>query len=232
MQKKDNTFHYLFIPIVMLGLLVISCRQKVYTDQIKEGVVTYDIKYSSNTERNFPLQLLPKTMEMHFNDHFVSFEIKDRVGLFSIRNINDLNEKHHITLIKVFDKKYVYKGLPNESPLFFPDSLFSVSPLKDTARIIGLLCNKANVSVGNSSRTFPVWYYNNIGFHYPNANTPYQKIDGLLFDFMIQLKNIDMRLIAKNISDKSMSNSEFSIPSDYKLIPKSKMEEIITTLLP
>ena len=99
-------------------------------------------------------------------------------------------------------------------------------------RLIGLLCQKANVSIANSTKTFYILYYSNIGFHNPNTNTPYEKIDGLLLDFIIQLKNIDMRLVAKNIEGKEMSDSEFAIPGGYKFISKSKMEEIITTLLP
>lgn len=226
--------HSVFVccGLLLAGIFLGGCKSSVFTDNIKEGIVTYDINYTTNSDRNFPLQLLPKTMELHFNNHFVSFEIEDRVGLFSIRNINDLMNKNHLTLIKVFDKKYVYKGEVDEAPLFFNNSTFTITEIKDTVRLIGLLCHKANVNIANSSKTFPVLFYTNIGFHNPNINTPYEKIDGILVDFMIQLKNIDMRLVAKNIAEKKMSDSEFSIPDGYKLISKSKMEEIITTLLP
>ncbi len=228
----NHISYYLFYGLLMLGMLCIGCKSSVFTDNIKEGIIQYNINYTNNFGRNFPVQLLPKTMELRFNKHFVSFEIEDRVGLFSLRNINDLSNKKHLILIKVFDKKYAYKGELNEAPLFFSNSSFTITPVKDTMRLIGLLCQEANVTIANSTKTFNILYYSNIGFHNPNTNTPYEKIDGLLLDFMIQLKNIDMRLVAKNIEGKEMSDSEFTIPGGYKFITKSKMEEIITTLLP
>lgn len=228
---NHKSFH-LFCGLLILGIFLGGCKSSVFTDQIKEGIVQYDINYTNNSGRNFPMQLLPKTMELRFNKNFVSFKIEDRVGLFSICNINDLSHKNHVTLIKVFDKKYAYKGEIDEAPLFYSNSSFTITPIKDTIRLIGVLCHKANVVFANSTKTFNIVYYTNIGFHNPNKNTPYEKIDGLLFDFMIQLKNIDMRLIAKKIEGKEMTDSEFTIPEGYKFIPKSKMEEIITTILP
>ena len=102
--------YYLIYGLLMLSIFSSGCRSSVFTDNIKEGIIQYNINYTNNSGRNFPVQLLPKTMELRFNKHFVSFEIEDRVGLFSIRNINDLLNKKHLTLIKVFDKKYAYKG--------------------------------------------------------------------------------------------------------------------------
>ncbi len=223
---------FLFCGMVLLVVFFGACKRSVFTDNIKEGVIQYDVVYTNNSPRNFPMQLLPKTMELRFNEHFVSYNIEDRVGLFSICNINDLSNRSHTTIIKVFDKKYAYKGERNEAPLFFSNSLYTITPTSDTSRLIGVLCQKANINIARPTKNFDVLYYTNIGVQNPNANTPYEKIDGLLLDFIVQLKSLDMRLVAKNIEEQSIPDSEFIVADSYKFITKSKMEEIITTLLP
>ena len=94
----NHITYYQFYGLLMLGMICGGCKSSVFTDNIKEGIIQYNINYTNNSGRNFPVQLLPKTMELRFNTHFVSFEIEDRVGLFSIRNINDLSSKKHLTL--------------------------------------------------------------------------------------------------------------------------------------
>jgi len=41
-----------------------------------------------------------------------------------------------------------------------------------------------------------------------------------------------MKLIAKKVDDKVITDKEFELPGGYKPISRSRMEEIVTTLLP
>jgi len=200
---------------------------------MEQGAITFDIAYTNNSGRSFPMQLLPKTIEMKFNRNFASYTIEDRVGLFSICNILDLSHHKSATLIKVFDKKYVYQGNAHESPIFFKSSEpYEVQFQKDTQRIAGILCQKAVITDKESAKSYDILYSSNIRIRDLNANTPYAKIEGLLLQFGIQMKNLDMKLTAKKINQKNVNNIEFQIPEDYKAISKMQMEEIINTLLP
>lgn len=170
---------------------------------------------------------------MKFNRNFASYTIEDRVGLFSICNILDMNKHKNHTLIKVFDKKYVYHGVTKEPPIFFPNSNpYNIEFLPDTIRIAGALCKKAYIIDNKNPKKLEILYSSDIQVYDINKNTPYEKIQGQMLQFGIQMKNLDMKLTAKKINGQEIKDQEFEIPNGYKLITKKQMEEIINTLLP
>jgi hypothetical protein len=159
--------------------------------------------------------------------------MEDRIGFFSIRSITDLNTYNNKTLIKVFDKKYVFIGESKDSPLFFTSSKpYKVKFLPDTCRLAGFLCRKATVEDLTSLHSFGVLYSPDASIKNPNNNTPYENIDGLLIQFGIQMKNLDMNLTAKEFNPKKIQDIEFDVPDGYKCITRGQMEEIIKRLLP
>jgi len=227
---KHHKFLYCFSVVLVF---LETCTTTGFNDNVNEGYITFDIAYTNNSGRSFPIQLLPKTIEMRFNRNYACYTLEDRVGLFSISNIIDLNKHENLTLIKVFDKKYVYRGFENGSPIFFKKSTpYEVILLPDTYRLAGILCKKANMTDSETKRSFDILYTTNIQINAINDNTPYKKIKGLLLQFGIQMKNLDMKLTAKKINQKEISDQEFAIPDGYKHISKNQMEEIINTLLP
>jgi hypothetical protein len=219
--------------LVLLTLFQTGCSHFNFGDKITEGILEYEIEYTNNSGRGFPIQLLPKTMTLKFNHHFAAYTIEDRVGLFSISVTTNLKDRTHLTLIKVFDKKYVYKADNKETPIFFRVNAPLIIKLsKDTMNLAGVHCLKAKVTDSQTKSSFDVAYTTNIDVKKPNQNTPYADIDGLLMKFVIQMKHLDMALTAKKIKQVEIDDKQFAIPDGYKLISKSKMEEIITTLLP
>ena len=210
-----------------------SCHYYKSSSNISQGVIEYDIAYNNRSGRDFPIQFMPKTMEMKFNKRYISYTIEDRLGLFSISNIFNLLEKNHVTLVKVFNEKYAYMGSKNEVPLLFQStSRYSIGFTHDTSRLAGILCNVATISDDSTNENFNVSYTSTINIDEPNQNTPYNKINGILLDFKVQLKNLDMQLTARKVNDKTIDNDEFLVPNGYKYISRSKMEKIITSLLP
>jgi hypothetical protein len=210
-----------------------SCKHNTTGGQISEGIIEYDIIYSNRSGQNFPFQLLPKVMQLKFNDNFSSYTLEDRLGLFSISNILDLKGHQHITFIKVFDKKYVYKGNKGESSVLFDSSVtYKLKYIEDTSRLAGYLCKTVTINDSESMKNFNILYTHAIGNNTPNTNTPYEAIDGMLLDFRLTLKNLEMHLKAKSVEKKEIKDKEFSVPTDYKQISRKKMEEILTTILP
>ena len=206
-----NKFFSKKVSVILLSLLISflpllnSCNSNEINSKVDEGVIEYEISYL-NTSRHFPVQLLPKVMKMEFNRNYTSYTIEDRLGLFIISNIIDLKERKHTTLIKVFDKKYVYSGDRKEPPILFDNSVkYDVNYIDDTSRIIGILCNKALVNEHDSKKNFDVLYTNQVGVNNPNINTPYEAIDGMLMNFKLKLKSLDMQLPKKSF-EKSVLN--------------------------
>jgi hypothetical protein len=219
--------------LLLTLVLIPGCSDSSVSEKINQGSITFDIVYTNNSGRSFPMQLLPKTIEMKFNNNFASYTIEDRVGLFSISNVLDLKHHKSATLIKVFDKKYVYQGGKHESPIFFRNNEpYDVQFQKDTQRVAGVLCQRATITDKETAKSYDILYSSNIRIRDLNTNTPYAKIEGLLMQFGIQMKNLDMKLTAKKINQKNVTDLEFQTPGDYKGISKDQMEEIINTLLP
>jgi hypothetical protein len=215
----------------LLVLFSTSCSDKNDNLHISQGIIQYNITYINQTGKKFPLQLMPKTLELRFNKDFSSYTIEDRLGLFCIKNILNYSNSKHITLIKVFDKKYVYIGQPEESPILFESSGdYKINYINDTFRLAGFLCKKAKIT--DNQNNFEVYYTNHIDINKPNKNTPYKAIDGMLLSFRIHLKSLDMQLNGKKFEHKIINNSEFVIPDKYKQISRKQMEDIITTILP
>ena len=79
--------------IMISFFLLIQCSDVIEKDKLTEGIIEYDIAYVNNSDRSFPLQLLPKTMELKFNRNYAAYTIKDRVGLFSISIITNLKKR-------------------------------------------------------------------------------------------------------------------------------------------
>lgn len=220
----------LFIVILFT---ITACDEQHKGDQISEGIIKYDVTYSNRSGQNFPFQLLPKIMELKFNEDFSSYTLEDRLGLFCISNILDFRRRQHITLIKVFDKKYVYRGKKGESSVLFDSSIhYEMKHTEDTARLAGYLCKTVNITNISSSQNFNILYTCNIGKTRPNANTLYEPVEGMLLDFRLTLKNLEMHLKAKSIEEKSISDEKFTVSKEYKEISRKKMEEILTSILP
>jgi GLPGLI family protein len=229
-QTLSRTAIKNFIAFFMLAILV-QCNDNNQNNHISQGIIQYDITYIKQADKKFPIQLMPKTMELKFNKEFSSYSIEDRLGLFCIKNILNYAESKHITLIKVFDKKYVYSGLTNEPPILFESSNnYKFKYKDDTSRIAGFLCKKVDIT--DEQNNFAVYYTNNIEIDKPNKNTPYSGINGMLLNFRLHIKDMDMQLNGRKFEHKIIDNSQFEVPKGYKAITRKQMEEIITTILP
>jgi len=222
----------LFLFFVSL-LLLPSCKTNKNVGYVQEGIIEYEIQYSNRDGKKFPFQVLPKVMLLKFNETHSCYTLEDRLGLFNISNIVNFKNKQHITLIKVFDKKYVYVGKNQEAPILFDSSVkYDLKYLDDTLRIICYLCKTANITDKIFNQNFNILYTNSIGNGSSNINSPYEAIHGMLLDFRLSIKSLDMQLKAKSIEKKIMNEEEFMIPKDYKRINRKQMEEILTTILP
>ncbi|MDP4207772.1 MAG: hypothetical protein Q8928_03050 [Bacteroidota bacterium] len=201
---------------------------------MKDGIILFDVDYTTNhPSRNYPVRLLPRSMEMKFNQNFISYTLKDGVGLFNLSTISNLKERTTTVLIKVFDKKYVYTGPIEDGSIFFRRANpYTVISGKDTIRLSGILCQKARVTDTMSHRTFEVAYVEGVDIDNINEYTPYKDIDGLLMKFVVQMENLEILFTAKRYIEKEVPDQAFVIPDGYKFISKEQTIKIISSLLP
>jgi hypothetical protein len=231
-----KTVHLKLLFLLIIALLIgvtPGCKHATPVGHINQGVIEFDISYINTSGKNIPVQLLPKTMSLKFNKKYAVYTIEDRLGMFSISNIIDFGKHSHCTLVKIFDKKYVYRGKQTESSLLFSSTgKYFIEEQTDTLRLAGLLCNRAVVRDSAKHAQFDVFHTSMVDLNKPNYNTPFDKIDGLLLGFTLQLKSMDMQFRARKVSEKEIPDSAFEVPAEYKYINKKQMEDIVLSVLP
>lgn len=219
------------IPVFLIFVLL-SCKNEKDLDKIYEGIIEYDITYSSDSATTIPIHFLPKKMILLFNEHYASYKIEDMMGVFCITNITNVSRRTHVSTIKIFNKKYKYTGKKGEVPVFFkPESVFLIKESEDTVTFAGVLCKKSRVTDLKSRRKFDVAYSEDFFIKNPNINTPYSEINGILMKFEIDLGRMRLTLTAKKIIPSKVSNQDFRISDDFKAINEEKMREIIDTMI-
>lgn len=219
------------IPFALI-LFIFSCRNEKDFNKITEGIIEYDIHYSCDSSSMVPVQFLPRTMVLQFNQNHASYKIEDIMGIFCITNITNLSRRTHISTIKIFDKKYKYEGSRGEVPVFFkPESLYAVEMINDTITLAGVECTRSMVTDIKERRKFEVDYSDEFVIKHPNINTPYADIDGILMKFEIDLGKMRLELTAKKITPTSVNNASFDVSDEYKDINEEKMRDIIATML-
>ncbi len=219
------------IPFALL-FFIVSCENENSLDKIKEGIIEYDITYSSDSTSSVPVQFLPKTMIMRFNQNYASYKIEDMMGVFCITNTTNISRRTHVSTIKLFNNKYKYEGKKTEVPVFFkPESVFIISQTTDTITLAGVHCNKSIITDLKGRRKFDVAYSDEFFIKHPNINTPYSEINGILMKFEIDLGKMRLTLSAKKIIPAVISNKLFHISDEYKPINEEKMRDIIATML-
>jgi GLPGLI family protein len=197
-----------------------------------EGIVEYDVTYLSNSSE-IPTHVLPKKVILRFQGNKANTSIEGFMGLFSLTNISDLKSRSNILLLKVMDNRYYYSSKANDASFIF-EGLENMEVVFDTEEkvIAGYNCKKAIVSLPDTTiAPFEVYYNDEIGVRSPNRTNPYYQVDGVLMQFNINVKGIEMQLVASSFKDEKQDDEYFKIPKGYKSVSRNKIDKLITGLM-
>ena len=219
--------------LFFLLLFIISCQPPSEKQKIEEGTIEYEITYIEKNTSNYLSALLPGKMTLKFNSDNCMNEIEGFFSLFSITNYIDSKKHKSTTILKFFSKKYIYEGKKNEYSCCFDDfSGIEIEYVNETKQIAGLECKKAIVHFPNSRKeSFVIYYTTDIQIDDPNWANPYQMIDGVLMEFQLKLGSINMKLIAKEVIENKIFDTDFDIPLNNEKISRKKMENILDKLV-
>lgn len=223
-QSSINKF---YLAVLLLSILLLnSCKKQ---DGKGEGEILYKISYLENKILSIPSQSLPKELVFKFKDDYFLSELSGMFGYFKITNIVSHKNSLNLTYLQVLDKKYYYQGDLNEvSPGFSKMPRMIIEYRDETKDICGFTCKRADISFPDSNtKSFTVYYTQEIPIKNPNSSNPYSEIDGVLLEFYLYLNKIEMKLTAKNVYFKQISSKEFKKKSNFKRVPG----EFITTVL-
>lgn len=209
-------------------LLVISypgCKNGDSTTPA-EGIIEYDAVVVDQS--NAMAGLAPNKMIVKFKQNKYVAEFSAGMGLFSMHIISDPEKKTVTQLVKILNKKFARvqdsADIKKENDMF---PRMQIQPTNETKVIAGYKCKKAKVVFDDSKHTnYDIFYTDDINIDQPNWNNPYNQISGILMEYQLTRHNLEMRFIAKKVTQTEIDDAIFNVPQDYKIISEQEMNEL------
>ncbi len=226
MQSKQ------IISIAVSILLLASCRHETDKAGISSGRIEYRITYLNNNIDDKTLELLPRKMKMEFNERKAANVIEGFMGLYKLESVTDFQTRKCSTMLKLFEKSYLFKGKRDELMCCFDDMEgMEITRTTETKSIAGFNCRKAVIFLPSSQKSFEVYYTGDINLRHPNVSNPYRKIDGVLMEFELNMVYLKMRFSA----EKFLPLTELTGISDprrtFRTITRDQMTELLSRLV-
>jgi len=224
---KYSSIWYLLIPV----LIFTGCKSNSIPEgEVTATVIEYKVTYLSEKAGKIPTKMLPGKMTVIFAGHYALNKIEGFFGQFSLIYIGNLKNESAITMLKLFDKKYVYYGKKGELPcgLNDPGDLI-INETGVTNEMLGLICKQLQIVSSSDSVSYAMCT-DEIKIRNPNVTTPYKEIKEVLLEFNTQLSLLDMNLTASSLEEKTVSWDLFRVSEDYKEKSREFMENTINEL--
>lgn len=222
-----RTLYCLVFPLCFLVFL--ACETK--DAPITSGKINYAITYPIEIKDKWLERLVPKSMDLYFNERYIKSELGFGLGV-KIAYLSDIEELKVFEQLKFLQNKtFSVRQEKDVQDLIHQIPPHEVSFTNDTQTIVGFLCYKAIVNVvGSDSYSFDCWYTKDIQIKTPNWCTPFKEIDGVLIHYQIKRFNILMEITAQKIETLPEDLDVFSIPENYTEVSIEKMQETFDEL--
>jgi GLPGLI family protein len=233
-RKQNYTmkqYKNLFILLILLQITW-SCTESKNEKKFKEGIIEYSIQFGGTDPSKINSNLLPNKLTVKFRNNNTSNRIEGLSGNVNLTFIQNINDNDCIVLVNIWNKKLYYQdslsNLPN-AYIGMPELL--IEKTNEVVNYKGYNCKKAIVHYKDTSNfSFEVLYTNDINISNPNANTPFDLIDGVMLKFSVKLHKYIMNISATSIKSEDISMDEFTAPSDYEKVPKRTIEDLISLI--
>lgn len=197
---------------------------------VKASVIHYKVNYLDDKAGSIPTAVLPGRMTVVFADHYALTRIDGFLGQFSLNYIGNLRNRSVITMVKIFDKKFVHYGKYGELPVCLePIESIKIKEKERGISFAGFLCKKLLITSDNQN-DFYVLSTDQIKVKNPNATTPYKDINDVLLMFNTSLSLLNMQLVAEKYEEKEVPWEMFHVPVDYSKLSRKEIELVIEKL--
>ena len=217
----------LFFAAVLLTAFFLNINAG-YSGKPFEGVITYKITYPDNKFSESQMAMFPKLVTVSAKG------TKSRTDLqmsgTSTVEISDFQEKTKIVLLNIMGQKLAMRKTTAEIEKDLAKAgKPTVEITSETKAIAGYTCKKAVITMNEDGvkSTFEVFYTSELGDKRCNFDNPYYKdIDGVLLEFTVVEKEMNMKFTATSVEKKSLSSKDFEIPSDYKATTPEELKSM------
>ena len=194
-----------------------------------EGYIVYDLTYPGFNQDNIFTSMFPNQSTFAFKGSHTRTELKTSMAVFSTILLADVSNKKVVHLVRIGKD---YSGLEMDSTQVMaeygrmPEEM-RIEPTSEFKTIAGYKCQNARVTfAGDSTRSFNLYFTQDIKIPEPNWCTPYHKVKGVLMEARVNKFGIEMEMRAREVHLEPVDDSEFEYDVDYKAITVQEMAEI------
>jgi hypothetical protein len=212
-------------------LTVCSCRERggKFIDQ---GEIHYTIEYIK-TAGTLSNDIKPKTLVVSFNRNKILMEITIPIANQGIINIVNPEAKIYDTYINMLGVRYYFAGEAGDiHPGFSSMEGVEIRKTEKTKTICGYLCHHALATFPvDRTKTYDLWYTNDIKVHNSNTCTPFREIDGVLLSFYYILGGSELKFEAETVYKKDIADKAFERRPKFRPVSKNDLDKIITDMV-
>ena len=215
-----------FFALSFVAAIVLFNSNTVMSGKPFEGVVTFKITYPDNKISESQMAMFPKLLTVSIKGSKARTDL-EMSGMNTVE-ITDYIEKSKVALINMMGQKYAIKQTTADlEKEMAKEAKPTIELSSETKVIAGYTCKKAVVTVNDDGvkSTYEVFYTSELGSKMVNFDNPlYKDIDGVLLEFVLKNRDINMKFSATSIEKKSLPAKDFEIPSDYTLTTQEELK--------
>jgi len=222
------------ITLIILVLILHSCKEKNSDSSDNEGYIQYEIQYPPEIMSQSISNILPQYMTVLYKGKQVKFKIKSDLNLFIMEFLSRSGGDSCYSLIKMVNHKIYCPLTKNEKWFLFENATpFTYKEHKDSVSLIaGIKCYKVDLKYEDKKKTSSVAYFtSDINFNHNQLHTPFDKIGGIPLKFELSYNKQLFKFIAVKYSPVLELNESFTIPDDYELTNRNEIENLLKMIL-
>lgn len=212
--------------LFLSALFLCGCDTSIFTGQLSEGIIEYEVVYTNPEELTMGADMMPKVMSYHFAEGKTSSQISAGMGLLHSNVISNREEESLTQTLSILGKKFkVVYGRKQIDSVVASEPKMRLISSDETRQIAGYKCKKVRCDFLDPSFTdVDIFYTEDIKLNDPNWFSVYSGIKGVLMEFYLYRYNIHMKLTAKEVKKESLESNVFSVGPEFKAISATEMD--------
>lgn len=188
-----------------------------------EGTIDYKISYKNLPEEmGMYKAMLPRKSRVIIKNDWS--KIQQNMGvLMKMDIIFNSKTNTSVMLINAMGKKIAVET--NDTTEKIDPSLFTLTKKEDIKIIAGYKCKK-NILTDTANNSYTLWITDKIP-SYKNQNLPDIDLGGFPMEYNIENNGMSVRMTASKVTEKEISDEEFTIPADYEKKTAEEMGELM-----
>jgi hypothetical protein len=220
----------IFLALSVISLFWFSsCGPGKRTENsLTEGVIEYN---ASIVDETHPMAgLAPSSATVKFKENKFELEMST-MGIFNTMFVSNPSKKTLTQMVKFMDIKNAC--IQKESDLLNENKDYELKfePTKETKKIAGYTCKKVKATMANNPAvSFDVYYTDELGSDSINHLSPYREIKGMLMQYRLKKLGLEMCFTATAVKKEEIKDEIFEVPSFYKIVTRSEMEQLFADI--